>query len=260
MDSGPVFTTSTRFAGRRAIVTGAASGIGFATAQRLAAEGAALVLIDLNRQLLEGVKPDLLRAGGQVECIVADVSDSRAVDEAISRAVRLLDGVDVLANCAGVISRTPLLEMSDETWNFIIGVNLTGTFFMSRAAGKIMRDSGGGAIVNVSSTSAEVVTVSGGHYAASKGGVKQLTKAMALSLAPFKIRVNAVGPGPTETPMTADLRKTEAERQTQVSRIPLGRLGRPEEIAAAIAFLASDDASFITGTTLYVDGGFLTQR
>jgi NAD(P)-dependent dehydrogenase (short-subunit alcohol dehydrogenase family) len=249
-----------RFVGRRAVVTGAASGIGFATAQRLAAEGAALVLIDLNRELLEAAKPNLLQAGGQVESIVADVSDSRVVDEAVTRAAHILQGLDVLANCAGVITRTPVLDMSDETWNFVIGVNLTGTFFMSRAAGRIMRDGGGGAIVNVSSTSAEVATVSGGHYAASKGGVKQLTKAMALSLAPHKIRVNAVGPGPTETPMTADLRKTEVEKQSQVSRIPLGRLGRPDEIAAAIAFLASDDASFITGTTLYVDGGFLTQR
>ena len=245
-----------RFEGATALVTGAASGIGRAVAGRLGHEGAHVFLADLDRELLGRVLEELATDGASVMGTQVDVVDRQSVRDAVAAAAHRSGRLDIAVNCAGIIRRRPALELSEEDWDAVIDVNLKGTFLVCQAASFAMMERGG-SIVNISSIMAEVAGPQRVHYAASKGGVRQLTKAFAVELAPFGIRVNAVGPGPIQTPLNAEQFATEEGRRRMLRGVLRGRAGTPDDVAAAVAFLASAEADFITGTTLYVDGGLL---
>jgi NAD(P)-dependent dehydrogenase (short-subunit alcohol dehydrogenase family) len=247
---------SGRIEGKRAIVTGAASGIGLATARRFVEEGARVAAADVNAEGLEAAFPE----NGSVRTFAVDVADRAAVERFVDEAAEWLGGVDILVNSAGTIGEGPTLDLAEDEWDRVVDVNLKGSFFCSQFAGKKMREAGGGAMVHVSSVAAEQANAYHPHYAASKGGIRQLTKALAVGLAEFNIRSNAVGPGPILTGMGAGEFEDEERKNRLLSRVLRGRLGRPEDVASAILFLASDEADFVNGTTLYVDGGVLATR
>lgn len=234
-----------------AFVTGAGQGMGRAMVRRFAEEGAVVVAADINldaaRESIEGL------AGGSALALACNVADGASVAAAMATVVERFGRLDVLVNNAGVGSVDAFLDTPDEHWQRVIGVNLTGVFLCSREAARLMHQSGqGGVIVNLSSTAA----LSGegpSHYCASKAGVMGLTRSLARELAPSQIRVNTIVPGPTNTPMMAGI--PDDWMQSMVKAIPLGRMCEPSEIAAVAAFLASDDASFITGQNIAVNGG-----
>lgn len=249
-------------AGRTAIVTGAARGIGRAIAERLVAEGMKVMLADVNTR--EGEKAALAMGPDEVvrftEC---DVSERLDVRNLLAATLNAFGGdVHVLVNNAGLLTSQPFLELTEEEFDATLSVNLKGAFLLSQAVAKHMVarvEAGGtaGAIVNVTSVSAVVARGERVAYAVSKAGLAQLTRASALALAEYGIRVNAVGPGSVETDLTLTRPRTSEERKMMLSRTPLGRLGSADEIAAVAAFLASDEASYITGQTVYADGGRL---
>lgn len=248
--------------GRAALVTGAASGIGRAIADALARAGAAVVLVDVDEASASGAAEAIARDGGRAVVVKGDVSRAadcrRAVDIVVDRFGRL----DVVVNNAGIIRRADVTELSEDDWDRVMAVNLKSVFLMSKFAVPVMTRAGrGGAIVNVSSGWGLVGGPRAVVYCASKGGVVLLTRAMAIDHGPAGIRVNCVCPGDTDTAMLrAEARQLgepiEAFLSESAGR-PLGRLGRPAEIAQAVLYLASDAASFVTGTTLVVDGGGL---
>ena len=241
-----------RFEGRTAIVTGAARGIGLAVAERLASEGARVLLTDIGPSIAETA-----RRLGQPH-LIADIAAAGAVDAIFEAADRELGPLDVLVNNAGVIGRAAKLwDLAEADFDRVMAINLKAGLLATQAAARRMTPRRQGAIVNLASVAAVMAGGDQIPYAVSKAAVKQLTAMTALSLAPYGIRVNAVGPGPVETPMAAAVTGGGEGLAKVLSRIPLGRLGRPEEIAAIVAFLASDDASYVTGQTLYADGGRL---
>ena len=188
----------------------------------------------------------------------ADVLDTTAIDGVVQAATDAFGGVDILVNNAGVVSRSDFLELSADEFDRVIGINLRAPFLLTQAAARRMRDQGaGGAVVNMSSINAVLAGGDSLAYCVSKGGLNQLTRVCAIALATYGVRVNAVGPGTSATEMAAQFGLTGDGLRTVLERTPAGRLGAPEEIAAAVAFLASDEASFISGQTLYADGGRL---
>jgi NAD(P)-dependent dehydrogenase (short-subunit alcohol dehydrogenase family) len=251
-------------AGKVAIVTGAAQGIGRACAVRLAREGAKVAVCDVNAEGGGEVARTIAADGGRavfVPCNVAQAADVRA---ALAATLSAYGRLDVLVNNAGVLDDAPFLELGVDELDRVLGVNLRGAFLMAQAAarqmvkqGRAAPDGPAGAIVNMSSINEKFGLPDHVAYSISKGGISQLTKAMAVALAPHGIRVNAVGPGTIDTPILAGVIKDKAFRTKVLSRTPLGRFGRPEEIAAVVAWLASDEASYVTGTTIFADGGRL---
>ncbi|MFC4128626.1 3-oxoacyl-ACP reductase FabG [Nocardia rhizosphaerae] len=244
---------------RTAFVTGAARGIGAATAARLAADGCAVAVVDLDADAAVLTAGKINAAGGLAIGIGCDVADEDSVAAAVARTVGDLGSLDVLVNNAGVLRDNLLFKMSVDDWDTVMSVHLRGAFLCSRAAQKHMVDNGGGAIVNTSSVSA-LGNRGQANYAAAKAGIQGLTRTLAMELGPFGIRVNAVAPGFIATEMTAATAArvgvSARELQDKTAAVtPLRRVGAPADIANVVAFLASDQAGFVTGQTLYVDGG-----
>ncbi|MDX2159039.1 MAG: glucose 1-dehydrogenase [Hyphomicrobiaceae bacterium] len=242
-----------RLDGQTAIVTGAGHGIGAAVASRLAADGAAVLVADLSQERADAQAKAIADAGGRALGHSVDVRDRRSVETTVARAARELGRLDVLVNVAGIMDRAPALEMTDELWHRIIDTNLYGTFLFAQVAARRMIAEGhGGRIVNIASNSGLFGGRGRAAYGASKAGVINLTQTLAIELAEHGILVNAVAPGPTKTRPD----QPDVPWPSVTSRMPLKRWGRPEEIAAVVAFLASGEASFTTGHTVGADGGF----
>lgn len=256
-------TDNRRLAGRVALITGAASGIGKATAQRFLAEGARVAAADANG---DGLAAEFGGREGVIS-VIGDVAQPPDAARMAAAAVEAFGGIDILVNCAGIARYTNFLELPLAEWQAVQDVNSTGTFLMAQAVARYMVTSHPEgrtrAIVNIASVEAHVVLASEGHpqvhYNASKGAVHMITRALAVELAPHGIRVNSICPGVTETPL-ASFALSNAEKRASIEKlVPLGRVGQPGEIAAAALFLASEDASYITGEALVVDGGFMVQ-
>jgi NAD(P)-dependent dehydrogenase (short-subunit alcohol dehydrogenase family) len=250
-----------RLSGRVALITGGASGIGKATAKLLAREGAAVAIVDIDAEAGNAVARSVIEDGGEAMFILCNVSRSEECKKAVDRTLRKWGRLDVLFNNAGVTRRASVLGTSEEEWDWVMEVNVKSVFLMSKAAIPEMIKNDGGVIVNTGSGWGIVGGKDAVAYCASKGAVIQLTKAMAIDHGPQNIRVNAICPGDTDTPMLAEEARQlgqshDAVLAESVQR-PLGRAGRPEEIAQAVLYLASDASSFVTGTTLLVDGGGL---
>lgn len=248
-----------RFGDQVAIVTGAAHGIGAATARRLGEEGAAVVVADLDGTAAETTAAAIRQAGGTAHAVAVDVTQRGQVEAMLAAAVAAYGQVDVLANIAGIAHGEPFLEVTDEWWQRTLAINLTGVFLCSQVVARHMVEQKiAGRIVSMASTNGLVGEANLAHYNASKFGVVGLTMTMAIELAPYNIRVNSVCPGLIETRLTAPSRAKPEWVQGYLPKIPMHRFGKPEEVAAAVAFLASTDSGFITGHQLVIDGGQLT--
>ncbi len=248
---------SGRLAGRRALVTGSATGIGRSTITRLAADGASAVVNFVgSRDPADEVVAEIGSAGGRAIAIEADVSDEAEVQAMFAEASAELGGpVDILVNNAGVEAPYLLVDMPLEEWNRVIGVNLTGAFLCAREAARGMLNAGArGVIVNVSSVHETIPWERFGHYCASKGGMKLWAQTIAKELAPHRVRVVNVAPGAIATPINKDVLEDDVKRRAVEAEIPWGRFGKPEEVAAAVAWVSSAEAEYVTGTTLFVDG------
>jgi glucose 1-dehydrogenase len=249
-----------RVEGKVVLVAGAGGGIGGAGAEGLAREGAAVACGDLDGAAAKATASRIRTAGGRATPITLDVRDRAAVDAAVAATVREFGRLDVLLDCAGVSHSGVFLDLDPAEWERVIAVNLTGMFHLGQAAARQMvRQGGGGSIINVTSQLAEVARPERAAYVASKGGGRSLTHAMALDLAPHSIRVNAIAPGPTLTGLTRASYADPERRRTTIAQIPLGRLGDPQDLVGAILFLASDESRWATGSTVTVDGGYNAQ-
>jgi glucose 1-dehydrogenase len=248
-----------RLADKAALVTGAAQGIGLACAQAFAREGAQVVIADVNDAAGRREALRLRSEGLRVSFVACDVSRKDQVDAAIRAVVDEFGAIDVLVANAGIVHAAEFLDLEEADFDRVLAVNLKGIFLAGQAAARQMvKQGGGGSIVNMSSVNAVLAIPNQVPYVVSKGGMNQLTKVMSLALAPHRIRVNGIGPGTilTDLARTAVLGNKEAERKI-LSRTPLGRMGDPEEIAQVALFLASDESSYVTGQTIYADGGRL---
>ena len=249
-----------RFEGKVALITGGAGGIGRAAAERFASEGARVVLVDLDGSDLEGAASLVKDAGGEALTVEADVTQSEDVERSVERAIEQFGGIDVFFNNAGIEGGgAPLTEYPEDLFDRVIAVNLKGVWLGMKAVATAMSEREGGAIVNTSSTAGLGASPGGIAYSASKHAVIGMTKTAALELARFGIRVNAICPGPIDTPMMRRIEggvggDAEDAEQRFTRTIPLRRYGQPSEVAALVAFLASDDASYISGGIYPVDG------
>lgn len=242
-----------RLTDKVAIVTGSAQGIGLATAVRLAAEGARVVISDLGAQRVDAAVATIRAAGGQALGCVVDVTDRASIDAMVSTVKSAWGRIDVLINNAGITKDARLAKMSSAQFDSVIAVNLKGVFECTQAVAEIMTAQGFGSIVNASSVVGLYGNFGQTNYAATKAGVIGFTKTWARELGPKGVRVNAVCPGFVRTPILDSV--PEAVIQKMIDKVPLGRLGKPEEIAAVYAFLASDDSSYLNGAVLEVSGG-----
>lgn len=245
--------------GKVAIVTGAGSGIGHAIAQLFGSEGASVVVNYFGyEQDAEALAKQLSDAGHRSIALKADVSSSADVASMVEATTKEFGRVDVLVNNAGIESPAPFLDMAEDHWDKIVDVDLKGAFLCAQACGRVMRDHGGGSIVNISSIHEDVPFPGFTHYCAAKGGLRMLMRNAALELAPFKIRINNIAPGAIKTPIQSATGADFAEKERRLDEIiPWGRLGTPEEVAQVALFLASERSSYVTGSTYYVDGGMV---
>ena len=240
-----------RFEGRVALVTGGASGIGKATATRIAAEGGAVVIADVQDEAGKAAAEEIERNGGKAAFVHLDVTDEQGWADAVTSTVDTFGGLDVLVNNAGIGDTEPIEVTTVDTWDKVVAVTQTSVFLGMKAAADALKRSGNGSVVNVSSMYGIVGSGVSPAYHAAKGAVRLLTKTTALGWAKEGVRVNSVHPGYIATPILGD-----TDRDALAGATPMGRLGRPEEIAAMITFLASDDAGFATGAEFVVDGGY----
>ena len=242
------------------LVVGAGSGIGRASAELLAREGASVVCADVNGASVLATVDSIKRGGGRASSFVADVSDASATEALAQAPFDAFGALDVLIYSAGTSATASILEHTRADWDRVIAVNLTGAFMLGQAVARRMVTQGrGGSIVFVTSQLAQVAIRQKAAYLASKGGLRSLSMGLALDLAPHGIRVNAVAPGPVLSGLTEQRFADPKMRQWTIDHIPAGRLGEPEDIAGAIAFLASDESRWVVGTTIVVDGGYLAE-
>ncbi len=247
--------------GKTAIVTGAAGGIGYAIAERFLREGCKVVIADIDADKGAKALADLEKLG-EARFIKADVGKRLDAHNLVAAAIDAFGDIDILVNNAGIVHGADFLDITEEDFDRVLKTNLKGCFLVGQAVArymvdKVKNDGPAGVIVNMSSVNAVFAIANQVPYSVSKGGVNQLTKVMALSLAPYGIRVNAIGPGSIMTDMLASVNSDPAAKNRVLSRTPMGRVGEPSEIASVAAFLASDDASYVTGQTIYADGGRL---
>jgi NAD(P)-dependent dehydrogenase (short-subunit alcohol dehydrogenase family) len=247
-----------RLSGKVAIVTGGAAGIGKGVALRLAEEGADIVIADIDKAAAQETATKIEALGRRTLIVQVDISRKEQIEAMVAEASEL-GRIDILVNNAGIEYITPLLEVSEAEWDRTLTINLKGMFLCSQAVARVMiADQGGGKIVNLGSVAAVTPPKREPHYAASKGGVHALTKQLALELAEYRINVNAVAPGSIRNGLSTRHSLADAERAEQVRQsIPWGRVGTPQDVANAVLFLASDEADYITGVVLPVDGGIL---
>ncbi len=242
--------------GHVALVTGASRGFGRSIAGALAEAGADLVLTSRHLKDVEAVAADLTPTGQKVLPLQADVTRSDDVEEAVRRAVASLGKIDILINNAGINIRKPALDLTESDWDQTMDTNLKGCFRVAKAVGRNMVARRTGRIVNIASMLASVTIPERAAYAASKGGLVQLTRTLAVEWAPHNVRVNAICPGPFLTDLNKVILKDPETVKFFMDRMPMKRFGKPEELHGAVIFLASEASSFITGTTLYIDGGW----
>lgn len=242
--------------GRVAIVTGGARGIGKAIGTALAKEGVDIVVADIDLPTAEETARAIEALGVEALALRVDVADRESVQRMVEAVLKRFGRIDILVNNAGICPLRPFEEISEEEWDRVLDVNLKGAFLCSQAVVKVLRRNGWGRIINIASVAGKIGGVKvGAHYAASKGGMIALTLCLARQYAPYGITVNAIAPATVATDMIKSW--PEEDKRELVASIPLGRLGQPEDVAAAVVFLASDAASFITGEVLDVNGGFL---
>ena len=250
---------SARFAGKVAIVTGSSSGIGQAIAIRLGSEGASVVVDFLSHpDAADETKSRIEAAGGKAITLKADVSQIPDVQNLVEQAYAQLGGCDILVNNAGVEKHAPFWEATEKDYDLVLNTNLKGAFFLTqRFVQKLMEVKKPGRVVNISSVHEDMVFPNFASYCAAKGGVRMLMRDLAMELGPMNITVNNVAPGAINTPINASLLADKPKLDALLRNIPLGRLGEPEDVASLVAFLASDEAAYITGSTYFVDGGLI---
>ncbi|WP_310541890.1 SDR family oxidoreductase [Phenylobacterium sp.] len=248
-----------RLAGRTALITGAAGGIGLACAEAFAAEGCDLALIDIDETRLAAAARDLARRWGRtVHAVPCDVSDAALAQKAVIRSAALLSRIDILVNNAGILAAGDILDCELADFDRVMAVNLRAPFVIGQTVARHMVDAKiKGSIINMSSVNAVVAIPNQLAYVTSKGGISQLTKSMALALAPHGVRVNAIGPGTISTDILKGVMENDDARRRVLARTPMKRFGEPSEVGMVAVFLASEDASYMTGQTLYPDGGRL---
>lgn len=244
-----------------ALVTGARRGMGKAHALILAKQGAKIVVTDIDQAECQLVADEIKANGGEALAFKLDVTDSEEINQVFDQVIKQFGRLDILVNNAGIFSPKIALEMTENDWDKTININLKGQFLCAQRAAKEMAKNKWGRIINIASVASGQTGVGiagGAHYTASKGGVIGMTETLAIEFAPLGITVNVIAPGAIDTPMVSAAQIPKEAMDAMINRIPLKRMGRPEEISSAVVFLASEEASYITGATLFADGGWLT--
>jgi len=246
--------------GKVAIITGARRGMGRSHALTLAKAGAKVVVADISLEDCQKVVDEIKKAKGEAMAVKCDVTKKEDIDNMVKAAVGKWGKVDILVNNAGICQFKPFLELTEEEWNRTININLRGYFLCAQACAKEMAKQKSGVIVNVASVAMGQVGIGFqnlAHYCASKGGIVAMTEALALELAPYNIRVNAISPGMIETPMIDPIKSDPKVMAATLAQVPMHRVGKPEEVSNLVLFLASDESSYVTGSTVVIDGGWL---
>ncbi len=257
-------TTQTKgmfdLSGKVALVTGARRGMGKAHAVALGKQGATVIITDVDLDACQLVEDEIKVEGGAAMCFKMDVSNKAEVEEVIAKVVEEYGRLDILVNNAGIYQAKPVLDITEEEWNRMIAIDLTGAFWCAQAAAREMAKNNWGRIINIASISSGGVGIgvaASVHYTAAKGGIIGMTEALAVDLADKGILVNAIAPGAIDTPMVDEAGMSDEARAAMLAGVPLKRIGKPEEVSAAVIFLASEEAGYTTGSTVYVDGGWL---
>jgi len=243
--------------GKVAVVTGAGTGLGKGMAAGLARAGALVVLASRRKDVVERAAADMRATGGKAEGALLDVTQIHALPAFFDDVLKRHGGLDILVNNAGTNRRNPALEYTEQDWDTVMNLNLKSVFFCCQAAARIMKERGGGKIINTASLSSAIASTNQSAYSPSKAGVRMLTMQLAFEFAPYRINVNAIGPGWFRTPLNDDLFRNEAWARGATALVPWGRTGTPEDLAGAAVFLASRASDYVTGQVIYVDGGML---